>query len=135
MLGATGISLGSRLLASLEAPVGQAWKQMLVDVKAEDTVKVEILSDINSMPGMPGYGVVVRALRTPFTDEWTARRADAAREAERLRVEMCTAGQDGRLGELRPCACQSTDMARDIPPATEIVRRLVAEAEAVRSGT
>ena len=75
------------------------------------------------------YGAVPRALSSPFIEAWQHRREDAKREAERLRGEVMAAIKQGRLGELLPCAGQSTGMIRDIVPAAEIVRRIVAEAE------
>lgn len=70
MLGAEGINLGTRFLASDEAPVGPAWKRSIVEAAAEDAVRVDVVNDIMPNPGNLGYGTVLRSLRSPFIDTW-----------------------------------------------------------------
>jgi enoyl-[acyl-carrier protein] reductase II len=72
---------------------------------------------------------VPRALRTPFIEEWQQRRNDAKREAERLQGEVITAMQQERFHEMVPFAGQTAGLIREILPAGEIVRSIVAEAE------
>lgn len=129
VLGAAGVNLGTRFLASAEAPISPIWKEMIVAGASEDVVAVEVLNDINPVPGTKGYGTVVRSLPSPFIATWQQRRDEARREAGRLRGELQAAGQEGRLHELLPAAGQSAGLIRDIAPAGEIVRRLVREAE------
>jgi enoyl-[acyl-carrier protein] reductase II len=128
-LGAAGINVGTRFLASVEAPISQGWKQMIVEAASEDAVKFDAWNDINPPARSGGYGTVLRALRTPFIDQWQERRDDAKQQAERLRGEVLTAVQQGRLHELVPVAGQSAGLIHDILPAGEIVRRMVAEAQ------
>ena len=128
VLGAVGINVGTRFLASEEAQISHVWKQMIVDAAAEDAVKVEVLNDISPRPGSYGYGTVLRALRTPFIDTWQERRDEARRDAERLLSEVLSVLTQGRLHELFPTAGQSAGLIRDIVPAGEIVRRIVTEA-------
>jgi NAD(P)H-dependent flavin oxidoreductase YrpB (nitropropane dioxygenase family) len=61
---------------------------------------------------------------------------DAARQkAERLRGEVGAAVQEGRMEEAVPFTGQSVGPLREVLPAAEIVRRLVAEADpALRRG-
>lgn len=84
VLGAQGVNIGTRFLASVEAPISAGWKQAILAAESEDVVKVEVWNDIIPLPGGGGYGTVPRALRTPFIEEWQQRRNDAKREAERL---------------------------------------------------
>ncbi len=128
VLGAEGINVGTRFLASEEAPISLAWKRMIVDAAAEDAVRVEVLNDIDPMPGSYGYGTVARSLRTHFIDTWQERRDEAKHQAEHLRRELLAATQQGRVHELLPAAGQSAGLIRDIIPAGEIVRRIVEEA-------
>jgi enoyl-[acyl-carrier protein] reductase II len=72
---------------------------------------------------------VPRVIRTPFVDEWRGRRDDANREAERLRAEVMTALRQGRAHELVPFTGQTAGLIREVLPAAEIVRRVVAQAE------
>jgi nitronate monooxygenase/enoyl-[acyl-carrier protein] reductase II len=79
---------------------------------------------------------VPRAIRTPFIDEWQARREDANREASRLQGEVMGALQQGRFHEWVPFAGQTAGAIRDILPAADIVRQMAAEAqEAIERGS
>jgi nitronate monooxygenase/enoyl-[acyl-carrier protein] reductase II len=129
VLGAVGVNVGTRFLASVEAPIPLGWKHRIVEAEAEEAVKVEVWNDISPVPGSRGYGTVIRALRTPFIDTWQHRRDDARREADRLRGEVLAAVQQGRIHELLPFAGESAGLVHDIVPAGEIVQRLVAEAQ------
>lgn len=129
VLGAQGVNIGTRFLASVEAPISAGWKQAILAAESEDVVKVEVWNDIIPLPGGGGYGTVPRAVRTPFIEEWQQRRNDAKREAERLQSEVITALQQGRFHEIVPFAGQTAGLIREILPAGEIVRRIVTEAE------
>jgi nitronate monooxygenase/enoyl-[acyl-carrier protein] reductase II len=128
VLGAVGVNVGTRFLASVEAQISPVWKQMIVDAVAEDAVLVEVLNDITPSPGSFGYGTVLRALRTPFIDTWQDRRDEARRDADRLRREVLAVFKQMRVHELFPGAGQSAGLIGDIVPAGEIVRRIVTEA-------
>lgn len=128
VLGAAGVNMGTRFLASEEAQISPIWKQMIVDAAAEDAVRVEVLNDIMPLPGRGGYGTVLRALRTPFIDTWQSRRDEAKRDAELLRPDVLAIFTQGRVHELFPAAGQSAGLIHDIVPAGEIVRRIAAEA-------
>src|SRR6266571_4854812 len=41
VLGAQGVNLGTRFLASVEAPISADWKQALLAAESEDAIKVE----------------------------------------------------------------------------------------------
>ena len=129
VLGAQGVNVGTRFLASVEAPISQGWKQVILEAASEDAVKFDAWNDISPPAGSGGYGTVLRAIRTPFIDQWQRRRDEAKQQAERLRGEVFAAVKQGRLHELMPVAGQSAGLIRDILPAGEIVRRIVAEAQ------
>ena len=120
--------MGTRFLASEEAQISPAWKQMIVDATAEDAVKVDVLNDIMPLPGSYGYGTVLRALRTPFIDTWQGRREEARRDAERLRAEVLPIQTQGRAHELFPAAGQSAGLVREVLPAARIVELIAADA-------
>lgn len=128
VLGVQGANVGTRFLASIEAPISDMWKRAILAAESEDAIKVEVWNDI--FPKWSGaYDTVPRAIRTPFIDEWQERRDAAKQESERLRAEVIAAIQQGRIEELIPWAGQTAGMIRQILPAAEIVRRMVAEAE------
>ncbi|HEY5868362.1 MAG TPA: nitronate monooxygenase [Candidatus Tectomicrobia bacterium] len=139
VLGAQGINMGTRFLASQEVPISDGWKQAILAATSEEAVKVEGWTDLMSfhplLAAMGGaYGAVPRALRTPFLAAWLQRRDDATQDVEGLRAEV-QAAVAGRLTELMPRAGQTAGMIHDILPAAEIVRRVVTEAEEVLKQT
>ncbi len=129
MLGAQGINIGTRFLAATEAGVPESWQQRILAARSEDAVKVEFVDDAFA-PGDEGsYPAQPRVLRTPFVDDWNARRHEAPAAAEQLRAELRTAVESGRAHELVPFTGQTAGLVDEVLPAAEIVRRLMDEAE------
>jgi nitronate monooxygenase/enoyl-[acyl-carrier protein] reductase II len=133
MLGAVGVNMGTRFLASKEAPIEDAWKSAITAAKSEDAVKAEVLNDIQPLPGTGGYGTVLRSLHTPFLDEWGAKREQAGLERERLWTEIQAGARAGRRHEMLLTAGQTSGGINEILPVAEIIRQLTAEAEALLS--
>ena len=133
MLGAAGVNLGTRFIASTEAPGSEEWKQAIIRANSEDLIKVEVLNDISPVPGAVGFGTVLRSLHTPFLDEWSAKREEARRDRDRLRGEILATHQAGRPHETLLTAGQTAGGIKEILPVAEIMRRLMTEAEAALS--
>ncbi len=129
VLGAQGVNIGTRFLASTESPIRPEWKQAILSADSQDAIRVEVWGDIFP-PRDPNYPVAPRVLRSPFVDEWRDQRDAARQEAERLRAEIGASISGGRFGDLFPFTGQSAGLIHDIVPAAEIVRRLVADAQA-----
>src|SRR5262247_497169 len=130
MLGAVGVNLGTRFIASREAPVSDGWKQAIAGAKSEDAIKADVFNDITSLPGTAGYRTVLRSLRTPFLAQWNANREEAHRNRDRLRDQIFASRQDGRETDTLLTAGQSAGGINDILPVAAILDRLVAETEA-----
>ncbi|HXD40167.1 MAG TPA: nitronate monooxygenase [Ramlibacter sp.] len=130
VLGAAGVNLGTRFLASEEAPIPLEWKQAIIAARSEDTMKAEVLNDISPLPGAAGYNTVLRSLHTAFLDEWTARPEEARQNSDRLRGLIVASHQAGRPHETLLTAGQTAGGIRGILPVAEIMRSLAAEAEA-----
>ncbi len=128
MLGAAGVNVGTRFLASEEAGAPDSWKQGIVAAASEDTVRFETWSAI--MPPAPGgYEVVPRVMRTDFVARWQGRREEAAAQAKNLRAEIMGSVRDGRPDALTPFTGQTAGLIGEVLPAAEIVRRMIAGAE------
>lgn len=130
VLGAVGVNLGTRFLASVEAPIAAEWKRAIVESRSEAAVKVEFWNDIMPRPGLAGYGTVPRAISTPFQEQWAERRHEARAQAEAIRNAMLPAVMTGRFHEYVPFAGQTVGLIHDILPAADIIRHLVDEATA-----
>ncbi|MGH2572170.1 MAG: NAD(P)H-dependent flavin oxidoreductase [Actinomycetota bacterium] len=142
-LGAQGVSLGTRFVASVEALAHLAYKERIVKSTAEDTVYTEDLFDIG-WPGAPH-----RVIRNRIVEEWEAagRPPPGKRPGEgttigmyrfpwgeeetwgRYEVGMPIPGFQGDIEYAPLWAGRSVSAVNDIKPAAEIVRDLVREAE------
>jgi enoyl-[acyl-carrier protein] reductase II len=130
-LGAQGVSMGTRFLASTEMRIADEWKRRIVEADALDAVKVANSERVLPPYNRDGARVEPRALQTPLIaqlrdhPEWL----DPASAGPRLRDAVLA----GRGDEYLPFAGQSVGLIDDVLPAAEIVRRVVAEAESVLS--
>jgi nitronate monooxygenase/enoyl-[acyl-carrier protein] reductase II len=133
MLGAVGVNLGTRFIASREAPVSDGWKQAIAGARSEDAIKAHVFNDITPLPGTAGYGTVLRSLRTPFLDQWNAKREEARRDRDRLLDQIFASRRAGRETDTLLTAGQSAGGIKDVLPVAAILDRLVAETEAALS--
>lgn len=135
VLGAQGVSLGTRFVASTEAFVPEEWKQRIVDGGAEDTLYSEDLFD-------GGWVAPHRVLRNRLVRDWEATgekhqgpigeviRWNGDRlEVPRYAAFMATPRFDGDLDDVPLWAGQSIELVHDVRDAGDIVRDLVREAE------
>lgn len=129
VLGAAGVNVGTRFLASKEATIADGYKHAIIAAASQDAVKFDALNDLLPSPGTKGYGTVLRAIRTPFIDELMAHRELGRREGDRLRGILRTAILAGKVDEVMPTAGQSAGGIDEVLPAAEIVHRMVSEAE------
>jgi enoyl-[acyl-carrier protein] reductase II len=72
---------------------------------------------------------VPRVLHTSFVDRRKADLAGAEQAAGELRDQIRAAVGANRLEELLPFTGQSAALVRDVAPAAEVIRRIMAEAE------
>jgi enoyl-[acyl-carrier protein] reductase II len=133
MLGAAGVNLGTRFIASLEAPASIEWKHAITAARSEDAIKVDVLNDISPLPGTAGFHTVLRSLHTAFLDEWSGKREEARRDRDRLRGQIVSTTQAGRQHECLLTAGQTVGGINEILSVGEIMRRLVAGTEAALS--
>lgn len=142
-LGAQGVSLGTRFVASDEAWIHPAHKQRVVEGTAEDTVYGDLYD--KWWPGAPH-----RTLRNRTFDEWEAagRPPPGRRPGEdaligqrglvsggvqdwpRYAVGIMTPSFQGEIERVPMATGESCSVVNDIKPAAVIVRDLVREAQA-----
>ncbi len=130
MLGAQGVNVGTRFLATRESPIVDSCKHAILGAAAQDAVRAEVWNDIAPGMGTSGYRTVIRALRTPFLDKWSARRDEVLREMPRIREELANAAASGRFHDLMIFGGQSAGAIDDLPSAADVVARIAAEAAA-----
>jgi enoyl-[acyl-carrier protein] reductase II len=132
-LGAQGVSMGTRFLASAELGIADEWKRRIIEADALDAVKVANSERVLPPYTLPGARVEPRALSTALIaqlrehPEWI----DPAVTGPRIRDAVLA----GRGDQYLPFAGQSAGLIDEVLPAAEIVARVVAEAEAILSAS
>jgi enoyl-[acyl-carrier protein] reductase II len=130
-LGAQGVMLGTRFLASVELGIDAAWKERIVAADANDAVKVENAERVVppiTLDLPPGRPPAPRALRTALTD----RLADEPASVDPAEVVPAFVAEvrANRGHELLPFAGQSAALVHDVAPAAAILERLLREVDA-----
>ncbi|CAN7519616.1 nitronate monooxygenase family protein [Phenylobacterium sp. LjRoot164] len=126
-LGATGVWMGTRFIASQEAHAGEMYRQAILEAADEDTIRTR------SYSGKP-----MRVKKNPYVEEWETRPQDIQpfpMQAMLSTREGVMGGIGGQLEGLDPdrsCFAmgQSAGGVHEVLPAATIVANLIKEAEA-----
>jgi nitronate monooxygenase len=137
MLGASGVSLGTRFLASTEAAYHDDYKRRLVEATASDTLETTLFDG-----GWPN--ALHRVLRNRVVEVWEAagRPKSGSRPGEndqiglspdgkplmRYSIASLLQGAQGSIDDFVIYAGQSVGLIKDILPASEIIDRMINEA-------
>ena len=127
-LGAQGVWMGTRFIASKEAHAGELYKQVILDADETDTIVTRCYS-----------GKPMRVFRNTYVAEWETRPQDIkpfpaqAMLSHQSRVMGGIGGQIEGLERDKSCFAmgQGAGGIKDVPSCREIVERVMAEAEAV----
>jgi NAD(P)H-dependent flavin oxidoreductase YrpB (nitropropane dioxygenase family) len=127
VLGADGVLLGTRFLATEEAPIAEGYKRAILESDGHDTLITEI-PDIVSGTVWPGAYARVR--RNAFIEEWLGREGELRRRWREVlpKVQAARAAGDADRGTL--LMGEDAGLIDSIEPAGALVTRLVADAEA-----
>ena len=128
VLGADGVLLGTRFLATDEAPFPDGYKRAIVASDGHDTLISEI-PDVAA--GQVWPGAYARVLRNEFIEEWIGREGELRRNLGKVRqsLQAARAAGDAQRGTL--LMGQDAGLIDSIEPAGALVERLAAEAEAI----
>lgn len=131
MLGADGVLVGTRFYATREAAGFASAKDRIVEASGDRTIR-GILFDIarrNVWPA-PYAG---RVLRNDFSERWRGREVELMQhQEEATRYAEARAAADFDTAAV--IAGEAVDLITDIPPAAEIVERMVTEAGSLLAG-
>jgi NAD(P)H-dependent flavin oxidoreductase YrpB (nitropropane dioxygenase family) len=129
-LGADGVLLGTRFLASREAPLHERFKQAILDSNGHDTVLTEI-PDIAA--GVVWPGAMTRAKRNSFIESWAGREWALRQHRAEVWAGVQAAYQTGNANNAPLSFGQDAGLINNVLPAGEIVRNLAREAEEILS--
>lgn len=127
-LGAQGVWVGTRFIASAEAHAGQMYKDVILEASDEDTIVTRAYS-----------GKTMRVFRNPWVMDWEKRPQDIQpfpAQAELSRKAGVMGGIGGQIEGLDKAKSafamgQGAGGVHAVLPAAEIVKGMAAEAEAI----
>jgi NAD(P)H-dependent flavin oxidoreductase YrpB (nitropropane dioxygenase family) len=124
-LGADGVLLGTRFMATREGPLHQNMKQAIIRSNGHDTVLTEI-PDLARGETWPG--AFSRAWRNSFIEEWSGRESELRRRRGEVARTVAEARAAGDVDHSPLLFGQDAGLIDEILPAGEIVRRIADEA-------
>ena len=132
MLGASGVLMGTRFYASLEADGADEAKRRICAAESGNSVRgiVFDLSRNNVWPA-PFTG---RCLINDHARRWMGREVELLQQLNVVAAEYAAAKASGNFDIAAVIAGESVGLIHDIPPAAEIVERIVTEAEQLLLG-
>lgn len=133
MIGADGVLIGSRLMASAEALTPPGFCDAIVAANGDATVKTHVLDVVRNYSWPSGFSG--RALRTPFVDEWHGREQDLAKPATRQAqaARYWRNFQTGNSAETGVFIGEAAGLIHNVAPAADIIGQIVQEAEGLLS--
>lgn len=126
MLGAEGVWIGTRFLGTHECGVSDAYKARVIGATADDTRLTDVFDIARGMPWPEG--VSGRAIRNQFVDRWEGREAELRTWADAHRDEYLSLGPEAETEEQAIWAGEAASFVTGIESASDVVRRLVADA-------
>jgi NAD(P)H-dependent flavin oxidoreductase YrpB (nitropropane dioxygenase family) len=130
-LGAEGLLLGTRFLATPEAPLHPNFKQVIVDSDGHDTISQEI-TDVAT--GWVWPGAYARVKRNRLVEDWIGREGELRRRQPEVAARIAGARAAGDPEYAIVYTGQTAGLIDDLRPAAEVVTGIVAEAEDILRG-
>jgi nitronate monooxygenase len=129
MLGADGVVVGTRFLASEEALTPAAVSDRAARATGDDTVRTKVVDVLRgvSWPGEFSY----RVLKNRLTEQWAHREADAAAAHGSLAAAYAEARLRGDFDMYAVGAGECIGLIHDHPGAARILETMVAEASSL----
>jgi NAD(P)H-dependent flavin oxidoreductase YrpB (nitropropane dioxygenase family) len=128
MLGADGVLLGTRFLASTESSLHPNFKQSIVESDGHDTLLSEI-PDVAA--GLVWPGAMSRSRRNRFIERWAGREWALRQRQAEAKAALQAARKAGDVEEAVLSMGQDAGLIHDIAPAAEIVARIAEDAERI----
>lgn len=127
-LGAEGVLLGTRFMATPEAPIHPNFKQAIVESNGHDTLLTEI-PDLANQSVWPG--AMVRVRRNNFIERWAGREWALRQNAGEAGKELAKARAAGEVENASLSYGQDAGLIDTIKSVKEVVHDIVAEAEEI----
>ncbi|QQO22267.1 nitronate monooxygenase [Bradyrhizobium diazoefficiens] len=132
MLGASGVLIGTRFYASVEADGANEAKQRIRAADGNDTVRGVVFDWSRNLFWPAPF--TARTLVNDHVRRWTGREIELMQRASEVAKEYAAAKAAGNFEVAAVFAGEAVGLIHDIPPAAEIVERIAAEAEQLLAG-
>lgn len=126
-LGAEGVLMGTRFLATAEAPIHDVWKRAIIEAGGHQTVYSRVI-DIANEAAWPAPAAA-RAIRNGFLERWLGKEDEVRQRSDELGGELARAKREGDRDEMALLAGEAVGLINDLPSAGEVIERIVKEAE------
>jgi len=132
MLGASGVLLGTRFYASLECEGAEEAKKRICAATSCSSVR-SIIFDLsrNNVWPAPFNG---RCLINDHARRWIGREVELLQNRSAVAAEYAAARAAGNFDIAAVIAGEAVGLIHDVPPAAEIVERIVTEADQILGG-
>jgi NAD(P)H-dependent flavin oxidoreductase YrpB (nitropropane dioxygenase family) len=127
-LGAEGVLLGTRFMATDESPIHPNFKQAIVDADGHDTVLTEI-PDLATQRVWPG--AMSRAKRNRFIERWSGREWALRQNAGEIGKRAAEARAAGDVENASISYGQDAGLIGSIKPVRDVVADMITEAEGI----
>src|SRR3954453_20789472 len=132
MLGASGVLLGTRFYASQECDGAEEAKKRICATSSGNSVRSIIFDPSrNNVWPAPFNG---RCLINDHTRRWIGREVELLQNVSTVAAEYAAAKAAGNFDIAAVIAGEAVGLIHDIPPAAEIVDRIVTEADQILNG-
>jgi nitronate monooxygenase len=127
MLGASGVLMGTRFYASVEADAPEQAKQRICAAKSGETVRGVVFDWSRKLMWPAPF--TARSLPNDHLRRWSGREIELMQRVDDVAEEYAAARAAGNFDIAAVFAGESVGLIHDIVPAAEIVGRIVTEAE------
>ena len=124
-LGAAGVVVGTRFLATRESPIPDSYKRIIVESDGHDT-ELSTVPDIIS--GRLWPGAVPRVWRNAVIREWSGREWELRQHRAAVRSAVIEADEVGNPERALLWFGQDAGLIDAVEPAADVVERMVREA-------
>jgi nitronate monooxygenase len=132
MLGASGVLMGTRFYASIEADGAEQAKRLICAANSGETVRGVVFDWSRKLLWPAPF--TARSLVNAHVRTWTGREIELMQRADQVAVDYAAARAAGNFDVAAVFAGESAGLIHDIPPAADIVDRIVTEADQILSG-
>ena len=127
-LGADGVLLGTRFLATDESPIAKGFKQAIVESDGHDTIVTDIPDVAN---GQVWPGAYVRVRHNRFIEEWLGREGELRRRRSEVAAGLTAAARTGDPDRGAIMLGQTAGLIDRVEPAADLVRQIASDAERI----